>query len=286
VWGSGGLISKGLIDDGVDSFSMTGLPFLVGGIAALGIALLHRDLVARAIVPAIVLGAVNSAVPALLFNLGYETLAPGVVSLVLSLGPVFTAVSAHFTFADERFSAGKGLGLLVAVAGVAVLSMSPGAADARPSPHGVALVLAGAAIAGATAVLSRRYAMRHGASALVAPQLLAAGLTPLLLGPLFGRDLVPAGGFTITHLAGFALIGLIASYGGFRAIMRANETGTTGQVSVVAYVIPIVGISGGVWFFSEPVTAGVVIGGSMILAAIGIIGRASGKPARLARTVG
>jgi drug/metabolite transporter (DMT)-like permease len=229
---------------------------------------------------------VNSALPALFFNLGYETLAPGVVSLVVSLGPVFTAVSAHFVFADERFRLGKGIGLLVAVAGVGVLSLSPGAPDARPSLRGVALVLTGAVIAGASAVLSRRYAMQHGARALVAPQLFAAGLTPLLLAPCFGRALIPGDGFEPAHLGGFLLIGLVASYGGFRAIMRANETGTTGQVSVVAYVIPVVGVSGGAWFFSEPVTAGVLIGGSMILVAIGIIGRASGKPARLARTVG
>ncbi len=285
VWGGGGLLSKGLIDAGVDSFAMTGFPFLIGGLLALVIARARGELRPSAVGPAVLLGAVNSSLPALLFNLGYETLSAGVVTLVLSLGPVFTAVAAHFAFSDERFRVEKAAGLTLAVAGVAFLAFSPGGTE-RPSFRGILFVLAGALTSGLTAIWSRRFAVRHGARALIAPQLLAAGLLPISMAVALGRSLAPNGGFSGRQLIVFVLIGVVASYGGFRAVMLANETGTTGQVSVVAYVIPVVGVIGGVVFFGDAITTGIAIGGALILAGLAVVGSASGKPARLARTAG
>jgi drug/metabolite transporter (DMT)-like permease len=65
-----------------------------------------------------------------------------------------------------------------------------------------------------------------------------------------GRPITPAGGWETWQLGAMVLIGAVASFGGFAAIMRANQLGTTGQVSVVGYFIPIVGVSGGALFLS------------------------------------
>lgn len=274
VWGAGGVLSKALVGDGVDPFAVTAGPFLVGAGLAWITALAAGAVEAGALKEGLILGAVNSALPALLFNLAYESLPAGVVALVLSLGPVVTAVAAHHAFDDEGFNRIKGLGLALCVAGVAALGFTPGLLGGA-SWNGAWLALAGSLIAGVSAIMARRLAVRHGSRALIAPQLTAAGFTPLILGLVAGRPLTPPGGWETWQLAAMVSIGAVASFGGFAAIMRANQLGTTGQVSVVGYIIPIVGVSGGALFLSESITIFTALGGLLILTGVGVVGRAS-----------
>ncbi|MCP3938841.1 MAG: DMT family transporter [Actinomycetia bacterium] len=274
VFGSGGLLSKSLIDGGVDPVTVTALPFLAGGLLAWLVAWRNGDLRMGALGAGATLGVVSSALPALCFNLGFETLPAGLVTLIVSLSPVITAVVASLVFADERFNPKKGLGLVLAFAGVAALIAAPGVIEGT-SYRGAAWATTGALLAGTSAVLARWYALGHGALALIAPQLTAAGFTSAVIGLLVGRSLVPDGGFAGGDIAIMIGIGLIASYGGFRAIMLANERGTTGQVAMVAYLIPLVGVVGGIIFFDETLTLWILVGAALIVAGITVGGRAS-----------
>jgi drug/metabolite transporter (DMT)-like permease len=212
--------------------------------------------------------------PALLFNMGYETMPAGLVALIVSLGPAITAAIAHLVFTDERFNAAKGFGLLLAFGGVAALVAAPGVIEGA-SYRGAAWTTTGALVAGSSAVLARWYAIRHGALALIAPQMTVAGVATLLAALVLGRSLVPANGFAGGDIPIMVGIGLFASYAGFRALMLANERGTTGQVAMVAYLIPLVGVTGGIIFFNETLTPWIVLGGLLILGGITIGGRAS-----------
>lgn len=275
VWGSAGLLSKALIDDDVHPLLVTGAPFLVGGLIALWVAARGGHLTRGAVAPAIVLGVLSTATPALCFNLGYADLPAGIVTLLISVGPVFTAVAAHFAFDDEPFHAAKGVGLALAIAGVAALSLVPGSMGDGATVGAVAVVLLGSLFGGVMAIPSRRYAMRHGGAALVPVQLLTAGVAALALLPFFSDGARPDGGFRAWHVIAVVAIGAVASYGGFRSIMRANEVGTTGQVSMVGYLLPLLGVVGGIVFFDERLTAGVVVGGALIVLAVAVIARAS-----------
>lgn len=285
VWGSGGVLSKALVNAGVDAFVITGVPFSVGAAIAWAIGAGHGRRTMTLVRDGLMLGAVNSGLPALFFNLAYESLPAGIVALLLSLGPMVTAVTAHFAFRDEQFNARKGAGLVLCVLGVGALAFTPGLL-AGSSSVGAAFALGGAAIGGASAIFARRLAVKHGARAIVAPQLTAAGAMPLLLAPMLGRSFTPALGWEPWQILSLVGIGCVASYLGFRMIMRANETGTTGEVSIVGYVVPMVGVIGGVVFLAEDLTSYTVIGGALILAGIAMVGRASGKPARVVRASG
>lgn len=283
LWGGGGLISKALVADGVDPFTVTAGPFAAGAVAAW---LVSRRVPSRSIlVTGLLLGMINTAGPALFFNLGYETLPAGIVTLLIAFGPVVTAITAHFAFADERFNRAKGAGLAISVAGVAVLSTAQ-ATGGDGTPVGVALVLTGALLSGVTAVWARSVAVRHGAKNLVPSQLTGAALMPLLLAAVLGRQLVPSGGFEPSHLVWLIVIGTVASFVGFRMVMRANEIGTAGQVSLIGYLLPVVGVVGGAVVFDEPITPSVVVGGALILVGILTVGRAAGKPVRVIRSAG
>ncbi len=274
AFGCGGLLSKGLIDRGVDSFTVTAGPFLVAGVVAWVIAWMSHDVRRRAIGPGILLGIFNSSLPALFFNIGFETLTAGLVTLIITLGPSVTAAVAHLVFPDERFNAMKGLGLAVALGGVVALIAAPGVIEGA-SYRGALWTTAGSILAGTSAVLSRWFAVRHGGLALIPAQLTAAGFTPLVVAAFIGRSLVPDAGFAGGDIPTMALIGVVGSYFGFRSMMLANERGTTGQVSMIAYLIPLIGVTGGIIFFAESLTPWIVFGGAMILAGVALGGRAS-----------
>ncbi|MEM7286277.1 MAG: DMT family transporter [Actinomycetota bacterium] len=273
VFGSGGLLAKGLVDDGVDAFTVTWMPFLAGGVIGMVVATARRDLQMTAVAPAAVLGLGASAGPALLFNLGFERMSAGVVTLLISLGPVFTAVGAHFVFADERFNRTKAVGLVLALAGVGVLGL--GGADSDATVGAIGIVLAGSLLAGSAAILARRFATEHGAPALIAPQLAVAGVAALLLSIPTGRGIAPEGGFASWHIPAMAAFG-VTTYFGFFSMMKANEIGTTGQVSVIGYCVPLFGVVGGVAVFGDAVTAALVGGGLMIVVSVALIGAGSG----------
>lgn len=277
VFGSGGLLAKGLVDDGVDAFTVTSLPFLAGGAIGLAVAWRRREFRAEALIPAAVLGVTASAGPALLFNMGFERMSAGVVTLLISLGPVFTAVGAHVVFPDERFNRTKAVGLGLALAGVAVLGL--GGADADATAQAIAIVLAGALLAGGAAVMARRYATRYGAPALIAPQMAVAGVAALVLSFPAGREFTPDGGFAGWHVPAMLAFG-VTTYLGFFSMMKANEIGTTGQVSVIGYCVPLFGVIGGVAVFGDAVTGALVAGGLLILVSVTLIGLgSSARPA-------
>jgi drug/metabolite transporter (DMT)-like permease len=274
AWGTGGLISKWLVLDGIDPFAVTALPFAVAALLASIETFRHSRPSRAALITGAQLGLLNVAIPPLLFNLGYETLPAGVVTLLLSVGPVLTAVAANFSFSDEPLSLAKGAGLVLAIAGVVALSADPSTIPSGGA-IGVIYVLVGVVVASATAVWVRKATVKHGAINIFAPELLVAAPVPILLAPLFGRSIVPAGGFTGLQGIAILAIGIIGGYGGFRMILKANQIGTTGQVSMVAYVLPVIGVMGGRILFDEPFTTGILLGGVLILSGIAVAGRAS-----------
>ena len=64
---------------------------------------------------------------------------------------------------------------------------------------------------------------------------------------------------------------------GFFSMMKANEIGTTGQVSVIGYCVPLFGVVGGVAVFGDPVTAALIGGGLLIVISVALIGTGSSR---------
>jgi len=271
-FGAGGLLVKKFTNDGLDAFTVTWIPFLVGGFIAFIHGLLRKELVLSAVPAGMLLGLFSSLGPSLIFNTGFDRLPAGINTLLISLGPIFTAIVAHFVFADERFNLLKALGLIIAYAGVAVLAF--GSLDDGGDIVDILLVLGGAAIAGGAGVLTRHLTLRHEPMALMAPNLLIAGLISMILTFSFDLGTRPANGFASWHIPMLFVFGLI-TYLSFLSILKANQIGTTGQVSVIGYFLPLFGVVGGVIFFNEKVSLSLLMGGVLILLAMGAIARGS-----------
>ena len=158
-FGAGGLLVKKFTNDGIDAFTVTWVPFLFGGILALAHGIVTKQLRRSAVPAGVLLGFFASLGPSLVFNIGFDRLPAGINTLLISLGPIFTAIVAHFVFADERFNLLKALGLITAYGGVSVLAL--GSIDDGGSIWDILLVLTGSAIAGCARCKKIRCKQRH-----------------------------------------------------------------------------------------------------------------------------
>lgn len=272
VYGAGGLLVKKLTNDGIDPFTITWVPFLIGGTLALGTGFSRGQLSIASVIPGIILGFVAGGGPSLIFNYGYDELPTGIVTLLISLGPIFTAIVAHFVFDDERFNSLKGTGLVLAYVGVMILTID--SVGEKGSLRNILLVLAGSALAGGAGVLTRYYIQRHEAIALLAPNMITGGIIVLILTYAMDRDTQPPGGLATWHYAVLFLFG-IQAFLGLLAYFHANQLGTTGQVSVTGYFLPLFGVVGGIIFFKEETSWQLLVGGALIVVSMALIARGS-----------
>jgi O-acetylserine/cysteine efflux transporter len=189
----------------------------------------------------------------------------GLSSLVLQIQAVFTAVIAALVL-GERPSRVRLLGMLVALAGIAVAAVDEGASG----PLGAfALVVAAAACWGASNVLTRKAAPADSLNFMVwvstVPVLPLLALSLLLEGP--SRDLAALraldwqGAGTVVYVA---WITTVFGFGAWGFLLRRHPASTVAPFSLL---VPVFGMSSAALFLGEPVSplrwcaAGLLVGG-------------------------
>lgn len=221
-----------------------------------------------------VMGLFNSGLPFLLIAWATLSITAGLASIMNAMTPVFTALIGALWLGD-RLDGRRGLGLLLGLAGVALLAADK--ADFRPGGSGwaiVAMVLATACY-GFAANHTRRYL--QGVPALVnatGTQLVSALvlLPPALwswpermpgLGPWLAALVL---GVACSALAYLLFFRLIARVGASRAV-------------TVTFLVPVFGTLWGTLFLDEPVTASMLAGGAVVLLGTGLAtGVIGGRP--------
>ena len=221
-----------------------------------------------------VMGLFNYGLPFLLIAWATLSITAGLASIMNAMTPVFTALIGALWLGD-RLDGRRGLGLLLGLAGVALLAADK--ADFRPGGSGwaiVAMVLATACY-GFAANHTRRYL--QGVPALVnatGTQLVSALvlLPPALwswpermpgLGPWLAALVL---GVACSALAYLLFFRLIARVGASRAV-------------TVTFLVPVFGTLWGTLFLDEPVTASMLAGGAVVLLGTGLAtGVIGGRP--------
>ena len=269
MFASLGLCTKFLTTRGVDPMVCAAVPFAVSAVVAVG---LHARKPATPWREGLALGAVGAAIPSLLFNIGFNRLPASVVTLTLALGPVFTALAAHLAFHDDRFSPGKVVGLGLSFGGVALLAGMP-AGSGSGSTLAFVATLFGAALSGAALVWVRRMATRHDPMTVLAPMLTGAAAVSVVTASLTGHPLWNLGtdAFELGVLGAMGL-GTIITY---VTSLKASELAQASRVGLMGYVMPLVGVTGGVLLFDEALTTNLAVGGLLILAGVTLVGRAN-----------
>jgi drug/metabolite transporter (DMT)-like permease len=269
MFGSLGLCTEYLTTRGVDPLICAAVPFGLSAVIALALRPRNASAPWR---EGLAMGAVNAAIPALLFNIGFSQLPASLVTLCLALGPVFTAITAHLAFRDDRFSTAKVIGLALSFGGVAVLAGLPAGSGSRSTLAFVA-TLVGAALAGASLVWVRRMAVRHDPRAVLAPMQTGAAVVAIAAASFTGHPLWNLGADSVElGILGLMGAGTILTY---LTSLKASELAPASRVGLMGYLVPVVGVLGGVLIFNEALTANLAFGGLLILAGVTLVGRAN-----------
>jgi drug/metabolite transporter (DMT)-like permease len=274
-FGTGNVITKALLNLGVAPTTvifgryLLAIAALLAGLAITG----HlKASGAGAWWRGIVLGVINMAAPTILTTFGLVYIPASITAMLVALIPLITVVIAHFVIDEEPMRASLLPGFLLALAGCVLLVRG----DTTAGPGwglGLTLILTGIVAAGLGGALTRRFALGMPAVRLFVPQFVGAGVLALGLGLPSGAVAGLGGLGTRAWLLIF-LSATLATAVPFVALLLLSEIATAAKASLVAYLVPLVGVTGSVLLLGDALTWGLVMGGIMILAGVVIAERA------------
>ena len=267
LWGASFMFIKVAVRD-LTPITLVGLRFALGALTLLPIVLASpgaRQTLAQlraAVVPLVVTGLFNSAVPILALSWAEKRIDSGLAAEIQAAAPLFAALLAIRFSREERVTGGRLVGLLVGFGGVALLvgSQPRGAVLAALAVAFSALCYAGAAL----------YAGRRlqGVPPLVTAfgTLVAATLVTLPPGLAELPTRLPGWkvdasvltlGIAGTGIGYVLYYGLIAGAGASRSIL-------------ITYLVPAVALAYGALLLGEPVTAAALGGLALVLGGVAL----------------
>ena len=272
VWGASYLFIKVGLED-VEPVFLVWVRLALAGLVLVPLALRAGAFAGLGEVkgPLVLLALVQVVVPFLLITFGEEHIASSLTGILIASAPIFTALLGMAGFGSERISGWSLGGVLLGLAGVAMLFGVDLTGDSTALIGGLMVLTASFGYAVGAIYLRKRLGHLQPIGLAAASMTTSALiLTPAAL--FFLPDHVPALASTASIL-GLGLLGTGVAFGLFYQLIA--EIGAA-KSSVVAYLAPGFSLAYGAALLSEPVTTGAVGGLALILA--GSWTAAEGKP--------
>ena len=273
-FGAGNVVSKVILDRGVEVLEILPLRYLFALVSLAAVLAATGQKLPRGFeswTKGSLLGVVSMAGPSFLLTIGLEQLSASVTALLVALLPLTTVAFAHLLIDGEPMHRGLLPGFVLALIGTAFL-VEPGGAPGTNPLLGVVLAGLGVVAAGAGGALTRRYALEVPAVKLIVPQFVAAAVVVLVVslatGSIRGIGDLDAGSWGLSALLGVACTTLP-----FGALLWLSESITASRVALFGYLVPLVGVAGGVLILDEPLGLRFAIGGTLILGGVVIADR-------------
>jgi drug/metabolite transporter (DMT)-like permease len=271
VWGASYLFIKVAVDDGVEPAPMMAVR-LLGAALVLGAYVVWRLGGRRALAelgaawrPAVVLGAINAAIPFWLVAWGEKHVDSSIAAIAQATVPIFVLLLGLRFLPHEPVSAERLLGVGLGIVGVAVLAGFNPEGGLEAVVGTLAVVLASLAYA-AGGVYGQKRIRSVSGPVLATGSMLAGGLILLPLALVQLPDEVPSiealGSIAALTLLGTALAQLI--------LYRTLRLHGSAKLSLVTYLMPGFAIVYGAVLLDEPITAAVVGGLGLILAGVAL----------------
>lgn len=239
--------------------------------AALHIYLLARGPSFRLALPIagslLVLALVNNVVPFSLIFAGQTEMGAGLASVLNATTPFWTILIANAVTSDEKLSANKVAGVLLGIAGVAVM-VGPGIVASLGGPVWAKFAMVGASISYAVALIfSRRF--KRVPPAIVATGQLTASTAVMIPVVLLWNG--PAGLFAASPPVWAAVFALALVSTAFAYILYFGIIGSAGatNASLVTLIVPVSAILLGFVFLGERLELFEVAG--MLLIGLGLM---------------
>jgi drug/metabolite transporter (DMT)-like permease len=211
------------------------------------------------------MGLIHNALPFVLFSWGEIHIASALAAILNGTTPLFTIVLAHIFTDDDRMTMTKVTGMMIGFSGLLLLVVPSMLADGmHATTLGLLAVTFAAGCYGVAIVYSRKY--MRGMPPLVAPtaQLTLAALYMLPLSLLIEQpynlpmpSLKATGSLLFLAIFGTAI--------GFMVYYAAVEHINASNLSMVTYIIPIIGTILGVVVLGEQLNWNTYVGCTLIL---------------------
>ena len=272
MWGTSYVWIKVAVDNHLSTFTLVasrlgiGLALLVGVAAVRGIQLPRSP---RTYAHLLVMAVINIVIPFALITTAEQQVNSNLAAIINGAVPLFVVVIAAYFLHDEPLTVNRLVGIGVGYVGVVVL-VAPAllSGQATGSLTGE-LALVGSTLAYAFGAVYARANMR-GVQPLV-PAVFQVGFAFVIVSAialLTEQPFAQPWPFeTIFAVAWLGIFGSGLAYIlNFRLLARIGAGGT----SVLAYLLPIVGIVSGFFVRQEPVSLALAIGTGLILGGIGL----------------
>ncbi|HLF68797.1 MAG TPA: DMT family transporter [Gaiellaceae bacterium] len=270
IWGASYLFIKLAVED-IEPAPMMAARTLVAGamlaaylVLKLGRKRAFRDL-AAGWRPALVLGAVNAAIPFWLVAWGEKHVDSSVAAIAQSTVPIFTFLIAARVVPTEHVGPARVLGIMLGFLGVAVLAgLDPrGGSWALAGTLAVVLSSASYAVGGVYGQLRVRTV---SGPVLATGSMLAGGLILLPLALVQLPDHAPSA----EAVGGLLALTLLGTAFGQLVLFRMLRLFGSRRLSLVTYLLPGFALVYGALFLDEPVTAAAVAGLVLILVGVAL----------------
>lgn len=275
-WGSSYLFIKFAVDD-FGTFTLVALRLIVGAALLWTVVLVARETVPRdrrVYGHLLVMACINITIPFFLITWAEQSVPSSIAAILTAPVPLFAIVLSAFFLHDEPLRVNGLLGLLVGFVGVVIVT-SPGLTGDGASVTGE-LALLGAAFSYAVgAVYSRRYV--RGLRPMI-PAVFQVSFAAIITGTLAllterPWDATPDSQAIVSIL----WLGLLGSGLAYLIVFRLFAHWGATRTTLVAYVIPPVGIVLGYLALQEPVDSRLVVGTALIIAGVAFVNSRHGR---------
>jgi len=212
------------------------------------------------------IGLVNNVLPFVCFALAAAILPAGYLAIINGLVPLWAAVIAAAVL-GEPFGLRRAAGFALGIAGVAlIVNLGPVALDAR-TLLGAAAAIAGTALWGWAGVMIKQRTGRMPPMGLAAGSIVFAAV---IMAPLWAMTPPPAT-WTLEAFGALVALGMLCSglaYLPFFTLIR--DIGPS-RTLTVGLAVPVLGVAWGWLLLDEAVTAPMVLGAALVLAALALV---------------
>jgi drug/metabolite transporter (DMT)-like permease len=274
VWGSTYLAIRFAIET-IPPFLMAGTRFLVAGTLLYGWARLRgaerpgrEHWIAAAMIGALLLLGGNGAV-----TYSEQLIPSGIAALLVAVVPLWMVLIDWLRPGGPRPTAQIGFGLLLGLAGIAVL-VGPESfmGGQRINVMGAGIVLVGSACWAAGSILSRHVQVPARPLLATGMQMLCGGLLLTVAGLLTDEtSRLELAGVSVKSLLALLYLILIGAIVGYSAYIWLLRVSTPAKVSTYAYVNPVVAVLLGWLLAGEELSLRVAAASAVIVAGVALI---------------
>jgi drug/metabolite transporter (DMT)-like permease len=194
----------------------------------------------------------------------------GLTAVLFATYPLLVALTAHVVLPAERLGWTAAGGILLGLAGVAIIFSDDlhllGGADVRKAA--LVMLLSPLVSALATVAVKRWGTGIHPFSLTAVPMLLTAGIVGVLA-LVFERNAAVV--FDVKSVGALLYLAVLGSAVTFTVYYWMLARAPATRVALIAYTIPVVAVAVGALLFQEPVRPRIVVGGALVLIGVAVV---------------